>query len=264
MTKMTVVAAVFAAAAFAQEAPISVSFSDPARPKMLRASLMNGSITVSGYDGKDVQIEVRGGSGQSRHVPKAAEGMKRIDAGGGSVVAEEENNTVRVRGPMNGSLVIKVPYSTSLKLECTNGGDMKVDHVSGDLELSNLNGSVIATEVSGSVIAHSLNGKVVVTLDKITADKPMSFSTMNGDVDITLPGDARAGVKLKSDNGDAFSDFDIKLNPSANAPVVEDGRSKGGKYKVKMDRTTSGTINGGGPEMSFKTYNGNIYLRKKK
>ena len=37
-----------------------------------------------------------------------------------------------------------------------------------------------------------------------------------------------------------------------------------GKFKVKMDRTITGTINGGGTEATFKTYNGTIYLRKKK
>jgi hypothetical protein len=47
-------------------------------------------------------------------------------------------------------------------------------------------------------------------------------------------------------------------------PVVEDGRPHGGKYRVKVDKTTVGTINGGGPDMEFKTFNGNIYIRKKK
>jgi DUF4097 and DUF4098 domain-containing protein YvlB len=29
-----------------------------------------------------------------------------------------------------------------------------------------------------------------------------------------------------------------------------------------MDSTMKGTINGGGPEIQFKTFNGNIYIRK--
>lgn len=251
------------AAAWGQDT-VSVSFSDPARPKTVRASLLNGSMTVSGYDGKEVQIETHGGS-QNRRAPRSAEGMKRIDAGGGNVVAEEENNIIRVRGPMNGSLTMRVPYNTTLKLECTNGGNLKVDHVSGDLELSNLNGDIVVSDVSGSVIANSLNGKVHVSFEKIAPDKAMSFTTMNGDVDVTLPADTKAGVRMKSDNGEAYTDFDIKLSANASAPVIEDGRAKGGKYKVKMEKTTVGTINGGGPaEFTFKTFNGNIYIRKKK
>jgi len=256
---------VFGAIGLAQEgaAPITVPFSDPGRPKMVRATVMNGSMTVTGYEGKDVVIEARGAGAERRRMPRGAEGMRRIDSGS-SVTAEEEGNTIRISSSSNGNLVIKVPYQTSLKLQCMNGGDMKVDHVSGDLELTNMNGDVIATAVSGTVIAHSLNGKVVVGIEKITPDKAMSFSTMNGDVDVTLPADARATLRMKSDNGDIFSDFDIKVTATGSAPEVEDGRGKGGKYKVKVDKTSTGTLNGGGPDLSFKTYNGNVYIRRKK
>jgi hypothetical protein len=41
----------------------------------------------------------------------------------------------------------------------------------------------------------------------------------------------------------------------------KEGRSDGG-YRVKVERGVFGAINGGGPEMSFKTFNGNIHLRR--
>jgi hypothetical protein len=43
---------------------------------------------------------------------------------------------------------------------------------------------------------------------------------------------------------------------------VEDGRGKGGKYRVKIDKTVHGTINGGGPEYQFTNFQGQIYIRK--
>ena len=45
---------------------------------------------------------------------------------------------------------------------------------------------------------------------------------------------------------------------------VESSTPTDGKFRVKMDRTITGTINGGGTEATFKTYNGAIYIRKKK
>jgi hypothetical protein len=33
---------------------------------------------------------------------------------------------------------------------------------------------------------------------------------------------------------------------------------------LRFDRALRGTINGGGPEYQFTTFNGQIYLRKKK
>ena len=36
-----------------------------------------------------------------------------------------------------------------------------------------------------------------------------------------------------------------------------------GKFKVKFDRTVNATINGGGVDASFSTFNGRIMIKKK-
>src|SRR5437762_11908492 len=38
---------------------VSVNLSDPGRPALVKASLVNGGITVKGYDGKEVVVEAR-------------------------------------------------------------------------------------------------------------------------------------------------------------------------------------------------------------
>jgi DUF4097 and DUF4098 domain-containing protein YvlB len=248
---------------------ITVPFSDPSRPHTLKVHLINGGITVKGYDGKDAIIETRGGQSgehERRHTPHGAEGMKRIDNTAMGLTAEEEDNVLVVgaRPGREADLVIQVPVNTSLKLSCINGGDIVVDRISGEIEVNNTNGGVSLTNVSGSVIAHALNKNVVVKLNKITSDKTMSFSSLNGDVDVTLPADTKARVKLKTDNGEIYSDFEVKLDASGRQPVVEDGRPNRGKYRVRVDHAMYGTINGGGPEFQFQTFNGNIFIRKAK
>lgn len=245
---------------------ISVPFSDPSRPQRVTGSLVNGCFAVEGYDGKEVLVETRGGGEVNAHrrVPRGAEGMRRIDSGGLGINVEEENNSVRIHGMGGHSLVVRVPRTVSLKLECTNGGDLKVSNVAGDLDLNNLNGSIQASNVSGSVLAHSLNGRVTVTLDRVTPDRPMSFSTLNGDIDVTFPAETKATLRMKSDNGEIYTDFEVKLMPNASKPVVEDSRSSGGKYRVKLDKVLAGTINGGGPDITLKTLNGNIFVRQRK
>ena len=111
-------------------------------------------------------------------------------------------------------------------------------------------------------MAHALNGHVVVTFNRIDPQKPMAFSSLNGDIDVTFPADLKANVNLRTDNGEVYSDFDIKLAASTPQQTVEDERGKGGKYRVKIDKTVRGAINGGGPEMQFKNFNGNIYIRR--
>lgn len=114
-------------------------------------------------------------------------------------------------------------------------------------------------------MAAVLNKKLLlVTFDLITPDKSMSFSSLNGNIDVTLPSTVKAKVAMRTDNGDIYSDFDILLDQSSRQPAVEDTRGKGGRYRVRFDKATYGSINGGGPEFHFKNFNGNIYIRKGK
>lgn len=243
---------------------VTVPFSNPNGPRTVKANLINGGITVRGYSGREVIIEAHSRSGRThREQPAAAGGLKRIDVGGSGLNVEEDNNVVEISAGWSRTvdLVIQVPAQTSLKLRGTNNGNIEVENVSGELDIQNLNGAVTLKNVSGAVVAHSLNGKVFVTMDQITAGKPMSFSTLNGDIDVTLPASTKASVKMKTDNGDIYTDFDI-LMAAASKPQVEDGGAKG-KYRVRFDRATAGSINGGGPEFQFTTLNGRIYIRKK-
>jgi hypothetical protein len=244
---------------------VTVPFRDPSGAKTLKVTLQNGSVTVKGYDGKDALIETAGRiSGRERRPSHVPEGMHRIDNMSMGLDVTEENNVISVVGnDSSGHVTIQVPVQTSLVLRSVNGGAITVENISGSIDANHTNGGISITNVSGSVLANTTNGKVTVSLNKVSADKAMSFTSFNGTVDVTLPADVKANVMMKTNNGEIWSDFDIKLSASGKPPVVEDSRSKNGKYKVHLDRAMYGSINGGGPEMQFVTYNGNILIHKK-
>src|SRR2546423_8997631 len=241
---------------------VSVSLSDPARPALVKASLVNGGITVKGYDGKEVVVEARA---RNRESARSDSTMKRIPVSGTGLSVEEENNEVRISTDsfMRAvDLSISVPIHTSLKLSAVNSGDIVVTGVDGELDVNDVNGSVTLNNVSGSVVAHALNGRLLATFSRVNPQKAMTFSSLNGDIDVTFPADLKANLSLKSDRGEIFSDFDVQVQASAPQQAVEDGRKDGGKYVVKIDKAVHGTIGGGGPEMQFTNFNGSIYIRK--
>jgi len=245
---------------------VTVPLSNPSRPATVRVDLMNGNIDVKAHNGKDVVVEMSGGGSNPRRSsrrPAEVDGLKRVDVFSTGLDVEERENVIQIgTGPrsQNTSVTVLVPQSTSLKLK-TMTGKVSVDGVKGEVEANSMNGAVSITNVEGSVVAHSLNGKVIVSLAKIDGNKAMSFSTMNGDIDVTMPGDTKANVRLKNDHGEVWTDFEMKLQTT---PKVESGRESDGRYRVKFERTVTGTINGGGPDMSFTTMNGQIRLRKAK
>lgn len=264
--RIWIVAALITGAALAQDSgdQLRVPFRDPSRPRTLVVKIINGGMTIRGYDGKDVLVESHGGASRSRHEREAPPGMHRLDGSSSGLDVTEDNNVMTIQAGLmrSADLSIQVPMQTSLRLTTMNGGKISVENVSGEIEAENMNGAVTLTNVSGSVVANSMNGRVTVSLDHVTPNKTMSFSTMNGTIDVTLPADLKANLRLRTDNGDIFTDFDVKMQGS-HPPEVDDQRKNGGRYRVRVDKTMYGTINGGGPEIRFTTYNGSILIHKK-
>jgi hypothetical protein len=241
---------------------IPVTLSDPSRPARVKVSLVNGGITVKGYEGKEVVVEARV---RNHENSRNEGGPKRLTISTTGLSVEEENNEVNINTESYNraiDMTVSVPVHTSLKLRAINDGDIVVTGVDGEIDVDDINGAVTLNNVSGSVVAHALNGHVYATLTRVEPQKAMAFSSLNGDIDVTFPADLKANVSIRSDQGDVFSDFDVQLQATAAQPVVEDSRGHGGKYRVKIDKTVRGTINGGGPEIQFRNFQGKIYIRK--
>lgn len=242
---------------------LTIPLSHPGQPVVLEASGLQTAFTVEAYDGAQVLIDVTepAESDLGTH-KKAPPGMRRLSGAGLGVEAEEENNKVRVivQGASEQSVHIRVPRMTSVHVSSVNAGDIVVRGVTGEHEIQNVNGAITATDVAGTVVAHTTNGDVKVTLTRIDAGKPMSFVSFNGDVDVTFPPGLAADLTLRSDNGDVFTDFDVQVDTSA-ATRKED--KSGGRYRVSIEKAMKAKVGGGGPEITLRTFNGDIYLRKR-
>jgi putative adhesin len=255
-----------AGALMAQESSgerVTASFSDPSRPGVLNVNLVAGSITVKAGQGKDVIIQSHGRREHRDADSEAASGGLRRLAQQPSIDIEEQNNRMEISSPSAMhpvDLEIEVPARTNLELSTVNNGDIHVAGIDGEMEIGNVNGSITLTSVSGSVVAHTVNGKVLVQLVRVTPQKPMAFTSLNGAVDITLPATTKAYLKLRSDNGEVYSDIELEM--TTQAASVEDTRREGGRYRVEVNKSIYGTMNGGGPNFDLRTFNGNIYLRK--
>ncbi|HEX5049597.1 MAG TPA: DUF4097 family beta strand repeat-containing protein, partial [Gammaproteobacteria bacterium] len=155
-----------------------------------------------------------------------------------------------------------VPRETSVHVKAIGGnGDLTVAGVNGEHELQNINGDITATDISGTVVATSNNGDIDVSMTSIAAGKALSFSSFNGDITVTLPANTKAELVVNSNQGEVWTDFDVTMQPQ---PPVVQNQNGGGRYRVRMQREMHGTIGGGGPELRFKTFNGDITLRKRK
>jgi hypothetical protein len=248
-------------AAPAGDQRIVVPLTDPSRPVQLEVSLQAGGVEVTGYDGREVvvvarnrteRVEREGSSGGMKRIPNTALGLS----------VEEQRNQVSVSGAWHNysaDVLIQVPFRTSATIRTVQRGEIVVRGLQGELELQNTNGGIEATGIKGSVVANTTNGGVVVVFDEIAPDKPMSFTTLNGNVDVTFPPGLRAELRIEPGRGEILTDFDFEVIPTT--PKVE--RSEGeGSFRVEVGQDVRAKIGGGGPVIQMKTFNGGIFIRK--
>jgi hypothetical protein len=267
---------------------IAVPLSDPSRPATVRVGLLSGSITVSGWSGKEVVVDTRPRDqsdekderdgkwdGKGENDDSRARGLRRVPNMGSGLTIEESDNVVEVSAnSWNNStdVVLQVPAGSTLELQTVNDGDITVRDVQGEVNAENTNGNVTILGITGSAVVHALNGEIVARFTRLDASQnTSSFSSMNGNIDLTLPANARAELRVKSDNGEIYTDFDVQWGTKAESlgegesESEQSGKKKSHKKQRRYGFETSmvGTLgSGGGPTLRLQTFNGNIYVRK--
>lgn len=242
---------------------ITVPLSNPDEPGKLHISIVRGSITVNGYDGQEVLINYGGDIKEDEEQQVTQNGLRRISNNSVGFEVSEDNNEVEVSGasPMqNIDFDVSVPRNFSLELSTVNGGEILVENVNGEIEVSNVNGEVTLRNIGGSGLVNTVNGDIKATFQSVNPDKPMAFSNLNGDIDVTLPANTGMTAKMKSEWGEVFTDFDMDIRRMDDDDVKS--TTQDGTFKVSINNWIYGSINGGGPEYLFKSMRGDIYIRK--
>ena len=259
-----------------------VPLSNTGKPASVDVALVMGSIKVTAGKAAEVVIEAEGGwadgcDGDDDCGPVAGKakdkaskeqkgqgaGLRRIPYHAIDLTAEEEGNQVTVRSggiPRDLELRVVVPQASSLRLSTVNGGEIEVFGITGELELHNTNGAIEARSVGGPVTANTVNGDVSIEFAPgVAIGGSMAFSTLNGDVDVTLPEGVDVSVRVRTEHGEIYSDFDVELTPEP-AQVERDGTR--GKYRLTVAKELHGKIGAGGHELFLKSFNGDIVLRR--
>src|SRR5271154_1967452 len=111
---------------------VTIPFRDAGKARSLVVNVMNGGMTVRGYDGKDAIVEAnpRGGEKVHRSRTDVPSGMHRIDNMSAGLDIVEDNNVIKINGGMTHSvdLLIQVPMETALNLKTLNGGKIIVEN----------------------------------------------------------------------------------------------------------------------------------------
>lgn len=238
----------FSAMVSAQTYRRDISFSDPNKPGTVKMELWYGDVNVRGAQDKKVVVIYRF-EPRSLASSGLASGGRRSD-----LDISEVNNLVRISRPPSRRDIndpmdvdVQLPVNTNLIVNM-RGGNVDVNQLAGSIEVSNQKGNVKLLNLTGSAVVSTVNGGVKAVFNRVNPNAAMSFVSMNGDVDVTLPRATQANVTLQTYEGDISTDF-----------VVNRWQQNAGWGQ----KVVAGRINKGGAALKLSTINGNIRLRAK-
>jgi uncharacterized protein YaiE (UPF0345 family) len=202
-----------------------------------------GDIRIHGTDAAEITVstELPQESAQPR-----ADGL-RVLSESASYSLTEKDNVVTLDagqefnfGRHDSSFDISVPRATNIVIKSSLGGEIVVGQVTGDIEIKSLNGEVLLEDVTGGALVETMNGEISARVQTLREGKPISFTSMNGEISLQVPEDAKANVRLRTQNGAILTDFDEKTLVTKTESIR--GGRKTGRVVVSVGNDTM--ING--------------------
>ncbi|MGE5419209.1 MAG: DUF4097 family beta strand repeat-containing protein [Chloroflexota bacterium] len=218
-----------------------------------------GSVKITGYDGDLIVVTA------SLRFPESektvAGGLHKIEQNPVDMRAEVNGRNVLLLSSAAGKTVdfdIKIPMWFSLNVKSLDNGNVELLNVSGVIEVVNNNGNITLENITGAAVLSSVYGKISASFREVKPGAPMMFTSFEGDITVALPSTVNANLRMKSDKGGIYSDFNIQ--PVKRQPVV---RQTENTAVYSLEDWTTGSINNGITDFVLKTYSGNITLKKR-
>lgn len=210
----------------------SVKISSPGKPVVVRVYVSEGRVNVVGGDAGDT-VTVRSDAPPEHNAESRPDGL-RVLSSSSSYSLTEKNNVVELnygRGSFPGAsgesnFTVNIPKNASVEVKDGWNTEVSIENISGDIEVKNLNGGVQLKHVGGAALVETMNGEIHADFDAVTQGKAISFTSMNGQVEMHLPAEAKANVRFRTQNGSILTDFpdnvlDTKSTSAGKAPRAQ-------------------------------------------
>lgn len=189
-------------------------------------------------DPADVRIEVvehEGGVTICAVYPDGGKKKNECAPGDKGHLSSQDND-------VNVAFTVQVPQGVRF-VGSTVNGDIEAEGLTADSEAKTVNGG-ITVSTSGLARATTVNGSIRASLGRADWDGKLNFTTVNGDVQVDLPGGANVDVEASTVNGGMDTDFPLTVS---------------GRFSMRSMR---GKIGSGGRDLELETVNGSISLKK--
>jgi DUF4097 and DUF4098 domain-containing protein YvlB len=162
-----------------------------------------GNVRITAWDREEVSVEA---------VKTGPDGVRLNDA---RIVVDSSSGLIAIRtlysgtsdSPANVEYRISIPRAASLEnVKLTNGG-LSLSGLEGRIKASAVNGDIKAERLAGETELSTVNGRLEVGFQRVGRLQPISLSSVNGPIRLSLPSSARASVEAHNVSGGIRADL---------------------------------------------------------
>jgi DUF4097 and DUF4098 domain-containing protein YvlB len=207
----------------------------------IEVTTLNGNVTFSSAP-DHVQVET-------------VSGAIHLSGGGGSADLES----------MAGEVMVADFHGTKLSVDATGSG-VSVTNSSGAMDISNVTGGIVLHGIHSPTISASTINDGIDFEGTFAATGNYDFSSQNGDVTFTLPGDVSARLKISTMNGEFRSpQIPATTNGTITATAPTDTTRHGNRNVNRDDneRAFVAVYGSGSARVTVDVFNGDVIVKKK-
>jgi DUF4097 and DUF4098 domain-containing protein YvlB len=197
-----------------------------------------GDVKITAWDRDEVLVEATKTSTDARHLDDA---RIVVDSTSGLVSIRTQYTGSEAESPAAVEYRIMVPRNANLEnVKLVNGG-LSISGVTGLVKASSVNGNITVDKLEGEADLSTINGHVEAGFNRISRCKPITLSSVNGPIHLSLPSGASATVSAQNRSGGIDADF---------------GRS----WRAPSGHRLDAALNGGGALIRLHNVNGGISI----
>jgi DUF4097 and DUF4098 domain-containing protein YvlB len=197
-----------------------------------------GDVQITAWDRDEVLVEATKHSTDGRHLDDA---RIVVDSTSGLVSIRTQYTGSDAESPAAVEYRIMVPRNANLEnVKLVNGG-LSISGVTGLVKASSVNGNIKVEKLEGETDLSTINGQLEADFHRISRCHPITLSSVNGPIHVSLPSGASATVSALNRSGGIDADF---------------GRS----WRAPAGHRLDAALNGGGTVIRVHNVNGGISI----
>lgn len=212
---------------------------------------INGDVTIEVWNRSEVRVEAV----KTASSPELLDALKiEVDASSSAVRIEtrypsnrrsddgwHDHDRPKERRHMKVEYTLTVPRSAVINDVDLVNGNLMVEGVEGGVEADTVNGNMVVRNSAGDFALSTVNGSIELYAENLMMNTSVDMESVNGSLDLYLPGSVGADIRAESLNGKISNGFGIEVHK--------------GKY---VGSNLRGAVGGGGSRVELETVNGSI------